>query len=64
MSNTTRITIPVTITIDVAHGTDPMIALDDILVAAYRGASREYGTAHVTRIWFDADLADAKQTNL
>ena len=66
MPNTTRITIPVTITIEVSAGTDPMTALDDILVAAERGMRRACtdGTAAVTRIRFDADLDDAETTTL
>lgn len=62
--STTRITIPVTITIDVGPGADPMTALDDILVAAERGMRRACtdGTAAVTRIRFDADLDNAEQT--
>ena len=59
---TTRITIRVAIAIDVAPGVDPMIALDDILVAAERGARRACtdATAGVTRIRFDANLDNAK----
>ena len=59
---TTRITIQVTITVDVGAGVNPIVALDDILVAAERGASRACtdATAGVTRIRFDADLDNAK----
>jgi len=66
MPNTTRITIPVTITIDVAAGVDPMTALDHVLTAAERGAreARTAAPAHVTRVRFDADLDDATTTSL
>ena len=62
MSNTLRISIRVTIALDVAPGVDPMVALEDILVAAERGTRRACtdATAGVTRIRFDANLDNAK----
>lgn len=63
---TTRITIPVTITIEVAAGVDPMTALDYVLTAAERGTrdARTEAPTKVTRVRFDADLDDATTTTL
>ena len=62
MPNTTRIIIRVTVALDVAPGVNPMVALDDVLTAAERGARRACtdATAGVTRIRFDANLDNAK----
>jgi len=63
---TTRTTITITLTIDTAPGVDPMVALDDLLVAAERGTRRALtdATAGVTRIRFDADLDNTTTTTL
>ena len=63
---THRTTITITLTIDTAPSVDPMVALDDMLVAAERGMRRTLtdATAGVTRIRFDADLDDATTTTL
>jgi len=63
---TTRTTITITLTIDTAPSVDPMVALDDLLVAAERGTRRALtdATAGVTRIRFDADLDNTTTTTL